>query len=77
VGGSFPRASRGSKCNERETGGDIFIFGQTMTDTVARRPCLENKLRQALEQNQLVLSYQPNVNLRTGTIMSSLGSKDH
>jgi len=50
-------------------GGDPYLFyAQTMTDTSAGRLSLENQLRQALEQQQFVLHYQPKISLTTGKI---------
>jgi EAL domain-containing protein (putative c-di-GMP-specific phosphodiesterase class I) len=55
-----------------KTGGDPYLFyAQTMTDTVAGRLSLENQLRQALDQEQFVLHYQPKVSLTTGELMGA------
>jgi diguanylate cyclase (GGDEF)-like protein/PAS domain S-box-containing protein len=55
-----------------KTGGDAYLFyAQTMTDTVAGRLSLENQLRQALEQEQFVLHYQPKISLMTGHVMGA------
>jgi diguanylate cyclase (GGDEF)-like protein/PAS domain S-box-containing protein len=44
--------------------GDRYLFyKQKMTDKVAARPTLENQLRQALDNEEFVLHYQPKVNL--------------
>jgi diguanylate cyclase (GGDEF)-like protein len=55
-----------------KTGGDPYLFyAQAMTDTAAVRLSLENQLRQALEQDQFVLHYQPKISLMTGQIMGA------
>jgi EAL domain-containing protein (putative c-di-GMP-specific phosphodiesterase class I) len=49
--------------------GDSYLFySHTMTDTVAGRLSLENQLRQAVDQGQFVLHYQPKISLKTGKI---------
>jgi EAL domain-containing protein (putative c-di-GMP-specific phosphodiesterase class I) len=42
-----------------------------MTDVTAGRLSLENQLRQALDQEQFVLHYQPKIDLATGKIMGA------
>jgi diguanylate cyclase (GGDEF)-like protein/PAS domain S-box-containing protein len=55
-----------------KTGGDPYLFyAHTMTDTGAERLSLENQLRQALEQEEFVLHYQPKVSLKTGKIVGA------
>jgi diguanylate cyclase (GGDEF)-like protein/PAS domain S-box-containing protein len=55
-----------------KTGGDPYLFyAHTMTDSVAGRLSLENQLRQALDQEQFVLHYQPKVSLMTGKLMGA------
>jgi diguanylate cyclase (GGDEF)-like protein/PAS domain S-box-containing protein len=52
-----------------KTGGDPYLFyAHTMTDTVAGRLSLENQLRQAVDQEQFVLHYQPKISFETGKI---------
>jgi diguanylate cyclase (GGDEF)-like protein len=47
-----------------KTGGERYLFHtQQMTERVAERLNLENKLRRALEQEEFVLHYQPKVTL--------------
>jgi len=49
--------------------GDKHLFyAPEFNARVAEKLALENKLRPALEQEQLVLHYQPKVNLKTGQI---------
>jgi EAL domain-containing protein (putative c-di-GMP-specific phosphodiesterase class I) len=49
--------------------GDRYLFyARKMTETVAGSLGIENRLRQALEQEQFVLHYQPKVNLVTSKI---------
>jgi len=55
-----------------KTGGDPYLFyTHAMRDTAAGRLSLESQLRQALEQEQFVLHYQPKINLATGKIMGA------
>ena len=52
-----------------KTGGDPYLFyAQTMTDTAVGRLSLENQLRQAVEEEQFVLHYQPKIDLKTGKL---------
>ena len=52
-----------------KTGADPYVFyAQTMTDTVSGRLSLENQLRQAVDQEQFVLHYQPKISLKNGEI---------
>jgi diguanylate cyclase (GGDEF)-like protein/PAS domain S-box-containing protein len=51
--------------------GDRYLFyTQKMTDAVAGRLNLENQLRQALDNGEFVLHYQPKVNLVSGKLTS-------
>ena len=45
-----------------------LFYTQTMTATVAAKLTLENQLRQALDNQEFVLHYQPKVNLASGKI---------
>jgi len=52
-----------------KTGGDPYLFyAQTMTDTAVGRLSLENQLRQAVEEEQFVLHFQPKIDLKTGEL---------
>jgi len=52
--------------------GDRYLFyTQTMTDTVAVTLTLENQLRQALDNEEFVLHYQPKVSLANGKLTSA------
>jgi diguanylate cyclase (GGDEF)-like protein/PAS domain S-box-containing protein len=49
--------------------GERFLFyAQQMTDKVAGKLVLENQLRQALDNGEFVLHYQPKVNLESGVL---------
>ena len=49
--------------------GDQYLFyAQKMTDTVAGSLGLENQLRQAIDNEEFVLDYQPKVNLASGIL---------
>jgi diguanylate cyclase (GGDEF)-like protein len=55
-----------------KAGGDRYLFyTQKMTDMVASKLTLENHLRQALENEEFVLHYQPKVDLATGSVISA------
>ncbi len=51
-----------------EGGAKAVVFDQKMHDVCVSRLRLENDLRQAIEQQQLLLHYQPIVSLKTGQI---------
>jgi EAL domain-containing protein (putative c-di-GMP-specific phosphodiesterase class I) len=52
-----------------KAGGDRYLFyTQKMTEAVAGKLTLENRLHQALDRDQFVLYYQPKVNLVSGLI---------
>jgi diguanylate cyclase (GGDEF)-like protein/PAS domain S-box-containing protein len=50
------------------SGERYLFFTQAMTERIAERLSLENKLRQALESEEFVLHYQPKVNLVSGKL---------
>jgi diguanylate cyclase (GGDEF)-like protein len=53
-------------------GGDRYLFyTQTMTETVIGRLTLEYRLRQALDNGEFVLHYQPKVRLANGKVTSA------
>jgi len=52
----------------KATGEHYLYFTQAMTERVAERLSLENKLRQALDNEEFVLHYQPKVNLVSGKL---------
>ena len=52
-----------------KTGGERYLFHTPqMTERIAEKFALENKLRQALEKEEFVLHYQPKVDTATGRI---------
>jgi diguanylate cyclase (GGDEF)-like protein/PAS domain S-box-containing protein len=52
--------------------GDRYLFyTQQMTETVAGQVTLENQLRQALDNEEFVLHYQPKVSLASGKLTSA------
>jgi diguanylate cyclase (GGDEF)-like protein/PAS domain S-box-containing protein len=52
----------------KATGERYLFFTQAMTERIAERLSLENKLRQALDKGEFVLHYQPKVNLVSGKL---------
>lgn len=55
----------------KESGGNNFVFfTDEMNEHVQRRSMLENQLRMAIEHNELVILYQPIINLITGKLSS-------
>ncbi|MEO8361747.1 MAG: EAL domain-containing protein, partial [Vicinamibacteria bacterium] len=48
-----------------------LFFAEQMTSKVAGKLTLENQLRQAIENDEFVLHYQPKVNLATGELASA------
>jgi diguanylate cyclase (GGDEF)-like protein/PAS domain S-box-containing protein len=52
-----------------KSGGDRYLFyTQKMTEAVAAKLTLENQLREALDNEEFVLHYQPKVNLVSGKV---------
>lgn len=47
------------------------VFDQSMSDKVVERVELENGLRQALQNNEIVVFYQPVVSLRSGRVVGA------
>jgi len=55
-----------------KAGGDRYMFYmQGMTERVAEKLTLENQLRQALDNEEFVLHYQPKVSLASGKLTSA------
>lgn len=58
-----------SALKKAKASGERYLFyAQQMTERVAERLNLENKLRRAVEKEEFVLHYQPKVDLATGAI---------
>jgi diguanylate cyclase (GGDEF)-like protein len=53
----------------KATGERYLFYTQEMTERIAEKLSLENKLRQALEKEQFVLHYQPKVDLQNRSIV--------
>ncbi len=52
-----------------KSGGDRYLrYTRQMNDSIASTLSLENQLRQALDEDQFVLHYQPKVNLASGKL---------
>jgi EAL domain-containing protein (putative c-di-GMP-specific phosphodiesterase class I) len=57
---------------QAKASGERYLFHtHKMTETVAGKLTLENQLRQALDQGEFVLHYQPKVNLSSGKVTSA------
>lgn len=55
-----------------KAGGNRYLFhSQKMTEAVAEKLALENELRDAIDNQQFVLHYQPKVDLATGVVTSA------
>jgi diguanylate cyclase (GGDEF)-like protein len=57
--------------NAKTSGSHYLFYTQKMTDAVAKKLTLENQLRQALDNGEFVLHYQPKVNLVSGKVTSA------
>ena len=56
----------------KQNGGNTFAFyAPEMNAAAVERLMLKSKLRRALERNELILRYQPKVDLRTGRIIGA------
>jgi diguanylate cyclase (GGDEF)-like protein len=55
----------------KAAGERYLFFTQAMTERVAERLSLENRLRQALDNEEFVLHYQPKVNLARGELIGA------
>jgi diguanylate cyclase (GGDEF)-like protein len=59
-----------SALKKAKSSGERYLFyTEQMTERVAEKLALENKLRQALEKEEFVLHYQPKVDLETRSIV--------
>ncbi len=66
----FSNAEAALKLAKRS--GDRYLFHtRKMTEAVAGKLKLENRLRQAIDNQEFVLYYQPKVNLTSGTVTSA------
>jgi len=63
----FERAEAALK-QAKATGARYLFYTKQMTDAVADRLALERQLRNALENEEFVLHYQPKVNLHSGLL---------
>jgi diguanylate cyclase (GGDEF)-like protein/PAS domain S-box-containing protein len=54
--------------NAKTVGNKYLFYTQAMNERVAEKLALENQLRQAIENHEFVLFYQPKVDLKTGRI---------
>ncbi|MDX5299142.1 MAG: GGDEF domain-containing phosphodiesterase, partial [Gammaproteobacteria bacterium] len=54
---------------KRETGCSFRLYSEDLQQSVGRQLQLESDLRHALRGNQLVLFYQPRIDLRTGDVL--------
>jgi EAL domain-containing protein (putative c-di-GMP-specific phosphodiesterase class I) len=55
----------------KASGERYLFYTEKMTDMVAGKLTLENQLRQALDNEEFVLHYQPKVNLKNGKVTSA------
>lgn len=55
----------------KASGEKYLMYAPSMTTAVAGRPSLENRLRQAFDNNEFVLHYQPKVDLVSGQVISA------
>jgi len=66
---TLQRLAASAKDYASEKGGNSFQFSSaSINELYETRFHLESKLREAIEKNELVLHYQPKVNVATGTI---------
>jgi diguanylate cyclase (GGDEF)-like protein/PAS domain S-box-containing protein len=65
---SLMRNAESALKNARSSAERYVFYAQQMTERVAERLSLENKLRRALENEEFVLHYQPKVDLVTNAI---------
>ena len=63
----FQKAEAALK-NAKETGGTTLAYAQKMTDVLTLRVTLEDRLREALTNNEFVLHYQPKISLSSGKL---------
>ena len=54
-----------------KVGGRYLFYTQKMTEAVAGKLALENQLRQAIDNEEFALYYQPKVNLASGKVTSA------
>ena len=52
----------------KASGERVLFYAQNMTEAVAQKLTLETKLRQALDNDEFVLHYQPKINLASGRL---------
>jgi diguanylate cyclase (GGDEF)-like protein/PAS domain S-box-containing protein len=69
---SLLRRAATARSVARNGGGDrVIAFAPTMQDAVEARFELESELRRAIDEDELVLNYEPIVDLRTGELVGA------
>jgi PAS domain S-box-containing protein/diguanylate cyclase (GGDEF)-like protein len=66
---SLLRSAEAALKKAKATGERYLFFNQKMTERIAEKLSLENKLRQALEKDEFILHYQPKVDLERRSIV--------
>ena len=69
--GSLMKHADSAMFRAKENRNDYCFYVQGMEDEIARRMELERELRQAIDANQLVLYYQPKIDLSNDKVMGA------